>query len=314
MNIEPWVLYSVIFTAVVLIVHSGYLYLFREIKPRRRINKRLADIALGAYRPDQVADALKRGVVGLPTFLSGLETLITQAGLKDAGHKLTLSFVLAYAVLFIISFVFVPFGVAIATAFLFNALLFYLLLVRRRGKRIARFAEQLPDVIDVIVRSLKAGHPFTVSLGLVAKEMPDPSGSEFGLVSDEITYGRDVRGALDSLYERVGYTDLRFFNTSVAVQMQTGGNLGEILSRLSKLMRDRFKMQRKIRALTSEGRFSAIVLTLFPFFLFGMMNLLAPQLYASVWGMPAVNTALAIGLLLLAIGNLIMWRMVNFRV
>jgi len=314
MHIESWVLYSLVFVAVFLIAQFGYLYLFREVKPRLRINKRLADIESGAYRTQEVANALKNELAGLPGFLKRFGRLIQQAGY--GGSVRTLIFV--YAGIFAVLFLGLSFKLnlvlAAPTAAVLSAFVLYLFLKRAQRKRIAKFAEQLPDVIDVIVRSLRAGHPFTVSLTLVAREMPDPSGTEFGFVSDEIAYGRDVNGALTSLYERVGYEDLRFLTTAVTVQSQTGGNLAEILTRLSKLMRDRFKMRRRVRALTAEGRFSAIALTLLPAVILVMMNFIAPALYRTIWGHPTWTNLLFLAGGLILLGNIVMWKMVNFKV
>jgi tight adherence protein B len=192
-------------------------------------------------------------------------------------------------------------------------LLVFLFLRFARSRRIQRFSDQLPDALDVIVRGVRAGHPFSTALGLVAKEMPDPIGTEFGMTSDEIAFGLDVRRAVENLYRRVGQDDLLFFVVSVNVQIQTGGNLAEILLRLSRLVRNRSKVRAKIKSLTAEGRLSAIFLTLMPFILFGVLNLIAPGYYAIARGHPATMPALVLGLSLLAIGNMIMYRMVHFK-
>ncbi|WP_046863572.1 type II secretion system F family protein [Microvirga massiliensis] len=314
MSIESWVLYSLVFAAVFLVAQFGYLYFFRELKPRRRINKRLAAIESGAYRTNEVVDVLKHDLAGLPDFLRPFGRLIIQAGHGSSLRKLAFGYAGTFAVLLLILSFKLQFVLAIPAAAGSSALLLYLFLKRARGKRLQKFAEQLPDVIDVIVRSLKAGHPFTVSLGLVAREMPDPSGTEFGLVSDEIAYGRDIQTALSNLYDRVGLEDLRFLTTSVTVQSQTGGNLAEILARLSKLMRDRFKMRRRVRALTAEGRFSALALTALPAVILGMMNVIAPAVYGSVWGNQTWTYMLVVAGGLIALGNVVMWKMVNFKV
>ena len=286
MHVESWALYSLIFLAVFLVLQFGYLYFFREVKPRRRINKRLADIDSGAYHTHQVADALKNDLAGLPRFLKRFGSLITQAGYSGSIRQLTFAYVGTFAAALVLLSLKLSAPVAFPAAAGLSAISLYLFLKRTRAKRIKKFEEQLPDVIDVIVRSLRAGHPFIVALGLVAREMPDPSGTEFGLVSDEIAYGRDIHTALSNLHERVGYDDIRFFTTSVTVQSQTGGNLAEILARLSKLMRDRFKMRRRVRALTAEGRGSAIALSCLPVLVLGMMNVIAPAVYRVVWGNP----------------------------
>ena len=102
-----------------------------------------------------------------------------------------------------------------------------------RGRRQKRFGAQFPDALDIIVRSLRAGHPVPVAITMVAREMPDPIGTEFGIVADEITYGADLETAMRNLYFRVGQDDLPLFVTAVAIQGSTGGNLGEILENLS---------------------------------------------------------------------------------
>ena len=164
-----------------------------------------------------------------------------------------------------------------------------------------------------MVRGLRAGHPFRVALGLVAREMPDPVGSEFGIVADEIMFGLDQSVAIDNLGPRVGQDDLSFFATAVNIQHQTGGNLAEILSRLSRMLRSRSKLRLKIRALSSEGRLSAIALSLAPFILFVVITLLSPDYFFSVKDHPIIGPAAVLGALLLIIGNIVMYRMVNFK-
>jgi tight adherence protein B len=261
-----------------------------------------------------VADALKNDLAGLPNFLQRFGTLITQAGYSGKVRKLMLGYVGGIAVVFVVLVFHLKIGLAIPAAAGLPALGLYVFLKRARSKRIRKFEEQLPEAIDVIIRSLRAGHPFTTAIGLVAREMPDPSGTEFGFVSDEIAYGRDVHTALSNLHRRVGYDDLRFFTTSVTVQSQTGGNLAEILARLSKLMRERFKMRRRVRALTAEGRFSALALTFLPPIVLAIMNFISPVLYGAVWGNPGWTLMLFLAVGLIALGNIVMWKMVNFRV
>ena len=134
--------------------------------------------------------------------------------------------------------------------------------MRKRATK--AFGAQLPEAIDVMVRSLRAGHPVPVAIAMVAREMPDPIGSEFGIVADEMTYGTDLETAMRNLYFRVGQEDLPLFVTAVAIQGSTGGNLGEILENLSRVIRQRFKMRRKIRALAAEGQILALILSSLP--------------------------------------------------
>jgi tight adherence protein B len=149
---------------------------------------------------------------------------------------------------------------------------------------------------------------------MVAREMPDPIGSEFGIVVDEITYGADLETALRNLYFRIGQDDLPLFVTAVAIQSSTGGNLGEILENLSSVIRDRFKMRRKIRALAAEGRASALILSSLPIVMFLIIQLVAPDFYATVWDIPLTKQALAVAAAWMGLGNFIMYRLVNFRI
>ena len=183
-----------------------------------------------------------------------------------------------------------------------------------RGRRQRAFGAQFPDALDIIVRSLRAGHPTPVAINMVAREMADPIGSEFGIVTDEITYGADLETALRNLFFRIGQDDLPLFVTAVAIQGSTGGNLGEILQNLSAVIRQRFKMRRKIRALAAEGRASALILSSLPIAIFLMIQFVAPDFYASVWSEDITKKALAGAGAWMGLGNLIMYRLVNFKI
>lgn len=190
---------------------------------------------------------------------------------------------------------------------------FIFYLMRQRSQRISSFGDQLPDAIDIIVRGVRVGLPLTSAIALVAREMPDPVGTEFGMLADEIAFGLDVSSALGNLYRRVGQSDLLFLTVTVSIQAQTGGNLAEILSRLSRMMRNRAKMRLKIRALSAEGRASAIMLSAFPFVIFLLISFIAPEYYGAIRSNSIVTPAIYIGLILLFVGNVIMYRMVNFK-
>jgi len=143
--------------------------------------------------------------------------------------------------------------------------------------------------------------------------MPDPVGSEFGIVADEIMFGLEQSVAVDNLAPRVGHSDLSFFSTAVNIQHHTGGNLAEILSRLSRMLRNRLKLRLKIRALSSEGRLSAIVLSLTPFVLFVVITLLAPDYFFAIKDHPITMPAMIVGALMLFVGDVVLYRMVNFK-
>jgi tight adherence protein B len=204
--------------------------------------------------------------------------------------------------------------ISIVIAFVAALLTGYLLVWRARAQRIARFSEQLPEALDIIVRGLRAGHPFRVALGLAAREMPDPIGTEFGILLDEVTFGLDQQIAVDHLHGRVGQEDLTFFSIAINIQSQTGGNLGEVLQSLSGLLRNRFKLRLRVRALTSEGRTSGVLMTALPFILFLVVKLLSPGYFDELKGHPIMVPVVVGGLLLLLVGNFAIYRMVNFKI
>ncbi|HWK01052.1 MAG TPA: type II secretion system F family protein [Xanthobacteraceae bacterium] len=205
--------------------------------------------------------------------------------------------------------------IACGIAALFCCTLLPLFVLRfLRARRHKKFGLLLPDAIDVIVRSLRAGHPVPIAIQMVGREMPDPVGSEFGMVADEITYGADLETALRNMYYRVGQEDMPLFVTAVAIQGSTGGNLSEILGSLSAVIRLRFKMRRKIKALAAEGRFSALLLSSLPIAMFLVLQFMSPEFYGSVWHIEATKIALGAAGAWMLMGNLIMYKMINFKV
>jgi tight adherence protein B len=314
---ELWVISALAFGAALLGVQGLYLLLFRARREKNAVNRRLmlgsrmsnANEVLETLRRERGVDFLTRTGL-LPDF----NLVVIQSGLRVSATGLLLSAAGIAVVLFLLFKL--AFGseiLALVIAAPLSLAAVYGYLRRARGKRIAAFSEQFPDALDVIVRGLRAGHPFRVALGLVAREMPDPVGSEFGVTADEIMFGLEQATAIDNLCQRVGQDDLSFFATAVTIQHQTGGNLAEILSRLSRLVRNRAKLRLKIRALSAEGRASAIALSLAPFILFGIITLISPQYFGAVKDHPAILPAAVLGLLLLIVGNIVMYRMVNFK-
>ncbi len=311
------IIYIIIFCAVLLAVQGGYWFLAEQQRSRGAINRRLILAKQGASA-QEVLETLRRerGLMGLDNeHFTHLNDLIIQTGLR-LDEKLLVAIAFFLGLLF-----FVLFGLAFGyglLAFIFSAIfaalsmVLFITFVRR--KRIARFSAQMPDAIDVIVRGVKSGYPFTVALGLVAKEMVDPIGTEFGMTSDEISFGSDMGAALDNLFHRVGHEDLLYLTMGIKIQTQTGGNLAEILTRLARLLRERAMLRLKVRAITAEGRLSAVFLTAMPFVIFGIINLIRPDYYYSVRDEPIIMPALIIGLILLGVGNIIIYRMVNFKV
>jgi tight adherence protein B len=304
------------FATIFLLVEGLYLFVLRPAGRTKAINRRLA-ITSAQKTHDEVFEQLRRER-WLPApggRMRFLRRLVVQSGIKIEPLRLGVgALFLSFTVLFV-SGMFLGFN---ALSFALTAVLVPLLAIAylslRRASRRARFAEQLPDAIDIMVRSLRAGHPVPRSLALVAAEMRDPVGTEFGIASDELTYGSDLPTAMDSLSERVGHQDLKFLVVALSIQSATGGNLSEILGNLSTVIRQRFKLRRKIRALSAEGRYSAVLLGMAPFILFGIMQLIMPNYYGDIWSSPLIMPVFAIGMVMLLIAYFIMYKMVNFKV
>ncbi len=296
-----------------------YLLCFSTASYRSQINRRLM---LSKDRPDRESVLIElrreRGLTSGGNYrlnLVALNRLILQSGL-------TIGFARLAIIVGVVSIA--AFGVTMlvrgdlleaGAAGLFSATALPLLVLRMlRSRRQNKFAAQFPDALDIIVRSLRAGHPVPVAINMVGREMTDPIGSEFGIVTDEITYGADLETAMRNLYCRIGSDDLPLFVTAIAIQTSTGGNLGEILQNLSGVIRQRFKMRRKIRALAAEGRASAMILSALPFGMFFMILWLVPDFYGSVWHIPLTKELVAGATFWMVIGNLIMFKMVKFKI
>jgi len=316
---QSYFLYLLIGISAAMFAEGAYLLLYNQASYRKNINRRLKVMDDKTDRESVLIQLRReRGLTGggeyrLP--LINLNQLILQSGVTiGLGRLVAFMVVGAIAAFAVIIAYDQSLWRAVLAAAVVGLLLPYLVLRFLRGRRQKKFGAQFPDAIDIIVRSLRAGHPVPVAISMVAREQPDPVGSEFGLVTDEITYGADLESAMRNLYFRVGTDDLPLFVTAVAIQGSTGGNLGEILNNLSAVIRERFKMRRKIRALAAEGRASALILSSLPIALFAIINVMVPDFYASVWTESLTKIALTLAGCWMGIGNLIMFRMVNFRI
>lgn len=306
--------------ATILFVEALYLVFFSAASYKSTVNRRMRLMQVEPNR-ENILVQLRRERSLTPggdfslTTLQSLNRLVMQSGLtiglwKFAGVVAAVTAVIFCALLWY-GFNLVP---ALAGSALSAIVLPYLALKMMRGRRHKNFGAQFPDAIDIIVRSLRAGHPVPVAVQMVGREMPDPVGTEFGMVSDEITYGADLETALRNLYFRVGQDDLPLFVTAVAIQGSTGGNLSEILGNLSAVIRQRFKMRRKIKALAAEGRFSAFILSGLPIAMFLVLQVMAPDFYGNVWKVEMTKIVLGCAGGWMAMGNLIMFRLVNFKI
>lgn len=314
-----YLIYLLVAISAALFAEGFYLLCYSGASYRTNVNRRLKLLKSEPSRENVLVQLRKeRGLTSAGNYRAGLESLsrlILQSGLTIGLQKLVTYVAIGATVAFGLGLYFrgsvldaLLIALACATA------LPYLVLRIKRGRRQKKFGAQFADGLDMIVRSLRAGHPVPIAITMVAREMPDPIGSEFGIVADEITYGSDLETALRNLYFRIGQEDLPLFVTAVAIQGSTGGNLGEILENLSAVIRQRFKMRRKIRALAAEGRASALILSSLPIAIFLVIQIIAPDFYASVWHEDITKQALAAAATWMGIGNFMMYRMVNFRI
>jgi tight adherence protein B len=314
-----YLIYILVAASAALFAEGFYLLCFTGASYRNNVNRRLK-LMKGQSDRESILIQLRRerGLTSSGNYSLksvNFNQLVLQSGLTVGIGRLAAFVAIGTFVVFVA-------GVVVLGS-VFNALLLALfcglvlpLLVLRflRSRRQKAFGAQFPDGLDMIVRSLRAGHPVPVAISMVAREMQDPIGSEFGIVSDEITYGADLESGLRNLYFRVGQDDLPLFVTAVAIQGTTGGNLGEILQNLSSVIRERFKMRRKIRALAAEARASALILSSLPIAIFAVIQVVTPEFYASVWDEDITKTALALAGCWMGVGNFIMYRLVNFRI
>ncbi len=180
-------------------------------------------------------------------------------------------------------------------------------------KRIKKLAQQLPDALQIVCRSLEAGHPVATAVTLVAREMPDPIGSEFGMAADEVSYGMSLTAAVQRMAERGGDPDVELFAATVRLQEKTGGNLCELLKANTATIRGRQTMRLRIRAASAEGRTSAMILTSAPFMVGAAIHLLRPDFYGSVINDPIIKYGFSGLFVWMVIGNVVMNRMINFK-
>lgn len=297
----------------------------------RAINERLRLIARGFDRTAVLARLRRDGASGaihLPGFLSGiggkLDTILRGTGFGIAPAQMLFMLSMGTALIFlvtIIAAVMTGFAITFGTVLMIGCFagaaglaLPLMILARRADHRHKKMAEQFPVALDIFVRGLRAGHPVSAALDLLTQEMADPIGSEFGIVTDEVTYGADLRDALQNMADRCDLDDLRMFVVSLSVQNETGGNLAEILENLSRVIRERASMVLMVRALSSEGRMTATLLTALPVLAFVALFLLNPPFYLDVAADPAFAIGFGCLLALYTVGFIIIRRLVDLKV
>ena len=324
-----YILYGVIGVGVFFLAEGLFLLIIDQ-REHSKANRRMNMLASG-MEATEVFSALRRKPVRKIRFLGPLgtpivtfEDVLSRSGLAIPLGKvflimLGLTFFALVGLVYVLRNSTLPDDLAsnlicVLTAFLIGFGVPIAVISVLKNRRMAQFGEQLPDTLDTLVRGLRAGHPVASAMNLVTKEMPDPMGSEFGIVVDEMTYGLELRQALENMAERVRHPDFEYLVVAINIQHETGGNLAEVLSGLAQIIRDRFRMFNKIEALSAEGRMSAWVLSLLPIATLLVLSILAPAYYGRVMNDPIFWPIAGTSLGLLLLGIYMMYRMVNFRV
>lgn len=319
-SFEP-ILYGIIFVAVLMLIEGLYLVVFgKSISLNSKVNRRLDMMQKGGSR-EKVLEQLRKEMNqhmnsgGIPLYSMLADKALRANIAFSPGALIAIMGVLAvfiFAVLTRMTDAGIAIRAAISLAMGVGAV--YVWVNNKAKKRLALLEEQLPDAIELMVRSLRVGHPFSSAINIVAKEVADPLGTEFGVIADESAYGRDVGESLKHLAERMDMQDLRFLAVAVNIQQTSGGNLAEILHGLAKVIRARFKLFRRVKAITAEAKWSGMFLSVFPLAALVGINVLEPNYYDEVketaYFIPA---SIAVGVFLTV--NVIYMRiMVNIKV
>ncbi len=312
-----YVIYAGAALTGIMIAEAFYLLYAGRQDRRVAINRRIK-LQDGKISQEQVLIQLRkeRGLDGRSALFSmdRFRALRTQSGMvMPLTRFLSITSGIALAIVLAASYKGMPLLYGAALLPVLALIIPVQVLKFKRGRRHKLFGVQLPEALELITRSLKAGHPVPVAIAMVSREMPDPIGTEFGVVADEVTYGSDLVAALHALFERVGHEDLPLFVTAVSIQSTSGGNLREILDGLAAVIRDRGKLRRKVRAISTEGRMSAYILTAVPMLLAAGIMVLMPQFYTEVWDEPMTWYLIGGSVAWLMLGNAMLFKMSTFK-
>ena len=319
-SIEP-LIYIGIFVGVVLLVQGIYLMVFgKSVSMNARVNRRLSMMEKGGSREDVLAKLRKEMDQHMSSRGVPLYSLIADKAQKAniAFSPQQLMFVMAGVG--VAAFVLMTFltGAALPLRVLLSVVMgvggVYYWVNSKAKKRIGMIEEQLPDAVELMVRSLRVGHPFVTAIGTVAKEVQDPLGSELGVIADEAAYGMDVSESIGNMAERLDIQDLRFLAVAVGIQQTSGGNLAEILEGLANVIRARFRLFRRVRAITAEAKWSGNFLSVFPLLALVGINVMQPDYYSEIVGTAYFIPACAVVAVMLFVNIVVMRMMVNIKV
>ena len=321
---EIGIFIGMVFIAVVLLTYSMIVPVFGEGRRlRQRLQQRLANIdsagELAGIQSILRQKYLKQlspweaWLEELPA-MAGLSTTIEQAGHHYRAYRVVLLSILLSLVLASVGWFFSRFWFVALVLGLIGLVAPIGKIRVDRNKRFELFEEQLPDAVDVIRRALLAGHPFNNALKLASEDLAEPVAGEFRTVFADINYGNDARRALFGLLTRVPSITVMALVTSVLVQRETGGNLAEILEQISKVIRSRFRFQRRVKTLSAEGRMSGWVLAMVPLVLFAIISVTTPDYLPVLLSDPTGQIVVAFTFMWACIGILLMRKIIRIEV
>jgi tight adherence protein B len=315
---------AMIFVTVFLLMQGLVVPVFGEsAKARKRLLKKLDQIQ-SVTEGDAYSSILRekylrrlspweRQLERLPA-MESLAAIIEQAGKKYLAYRVVLLSAILGIGAAVFAWVITRMAIAPVIAGAIGAYLPYMAISRYRAKRMAKIEEQIPDAIDTMSRALRAGHPFNATLRMIAEDLDEPIASEFELTFGDMNYGNDLRRAMLGLLSRVPSVTMMALVTSVLVQKETGGNLAEILKQISAVVRGRFKLHRKVRTLSAEGRMSAWVLALVPLILFAVISVTTPDYLPLLVNDPRGQKMIIYGMISGALGILWIRRILRIEV
>ena len=288
MSIEP-IIYGLIFVGVLVLVEGLYLVTFgKSISLNSRVNRRLEMLDKGTGREEVLEKLRKEMQQHMKSRTIPLYSLLGEKAQKAAIAFTPRQLVMIMGMLSVVAFMGLTVGTAtslpvrIMMAIGIGVGAVYFWVSHKANKRLSMIEEQLPDAVELMVRSLRVGHPFSSAVQIVSKEVPDPLASEMGIIADESAYGRDVGDALKEMAARLDMQDLRFLAVAVNIQQTSGGNLAEILAGLAKVIRARFRLFRRVKAITAEAKWSGKFLSAFPIVCLIVINVTDPHYYDEV--------------------------------
>ncbi len=306
-------------------VLAGTVFLLSRTAPdEQRLTARFASIRslsvadLAAGKGNDLLKAIQESepnllekVMARFSLAARFQRLTLQAESTTTARKLLLTCLISGITTGLLTFFFLPNHLAVLAGGAIGTYLPFALLIRRRNKRIAAFNKVLPDAIEMMSRSLRAGYSMVAALGVVAEGGPEPAKTEFAEVFRKQNFGLPLRDCLLQLLDRVPSPDLRVFVTGVLVQKDTGGNLAEILDRITSVVRDRMKIQGEIRTHTAQGRMTGWILCALPIVMLVAINLINPGYSKPLTETPLGRKLLYVGLALLTVGALLIRNIIS---